>query len=247
MFAKSAKEIEKRGFAGIDINFGCPARKVMGHGAGVALLRDPQYARRLIEAVLASTSLPVSIKVRTSIRKERKEVAPGIQERYTALDLLDAITDLPVAAVMVHGRSYEGGFTSAVDTDMIRQVKQRFPGVVLANGGIQTPDDAKRLLDATSADGVGIARGAQGRPWIFSQIRAHLTGKEIPQPSWNEIRETIFAHARLMEQTKGAWGLIEFRKHLAAYVRGIPGASRIRQQLVRVKELSDIQRALAGS
>ncbi|MBI3963938.1 MAG: tRNA-dihydrouridine synthase [Candidatus Kerfeldbacteria bacterium] len=244
MFRAAAVEVERRGFAGIDINFGCPARKVVAHGSGVALLRDPQYARQLIETVLDATKLPVSIKVRTSIRKERKEIAPGTQERYTALDLLGVIQDLPVAAIMVHGRSYEGGFSGTVDTDMIRQVKGRFTGIVLANGGIQSPEDAKQLLNATGADGVGIARGSQGAPWIFQQARSLLDRGTYDPVPWEAIRGIMLDHARRMEQDKGTRGMLRFRKHLAAYVRGFPGASQLRRTLVRTQSVDDIEKAL---
>lgn len=241
-FLVAAKEIERRGFAGLDLNFGCPARKVVGTGAGVALLRDPQYARQLIETVIDAISIPLSIKVRASIRKERKEVQPGA-DRATALDLIAAIHDLPVAAVMVHGRSFEQGFSGGVDVDMIRAVKERFPGLVLANGGIQTPEDAQHLLMATDADGVGIARGALGRPWIFQHIRAHFNGQSVTAPTLDAIRRTALEHTERALKQYGPYGLIELRKHLAHYVRGVPGAAAVRAQLVRAQSLDDVQAA----
>lgn len=242
-FIIATKEIQRRGFAGLDLNFGCPARKVMGSGAGVALLRDPKYARRLIEAVLDTLTIPLSIKVRASIRKERQAVRPDA-ERATALDLIETIRDLPVATVMVHGRSFEQGFSGGVDADMIRAVKQRFPGLVLANGGIQAPEDAQHLLTATGADGVGIARGALGRPWFFRDIRHYLTRGYSEPRDWNEVASAIDRHARLALETKGARGLIELRKHLAWYVRGLRGAAALRRQLVTVNNLADIRRVL---
>lgn len=242
-FAQSAKEIERRGFAGIDLNFGCPARAVVGSGMGVALLRDPAYARRLIESVLDSISIPLSIKVRASIRKERKEIQPGA-DRNTALDLIEAIHDLPVAAIMVHGRSFEGGFTETVDTKMIAAVKERFAGIVLANGGIRTAEDAERLLQQTGTDGIGVARGAQGNPWIFRQIRQRLNGRPETMPDWREIQTVMREHADRMLQLKGPHGLLELRKHLAWYVRGLPGAAELRRQLVRVSTRGELDHVL---
>lgn len=244
-FVTAAKAIERRGFAGLDLNFGCPARKVMGSGAGVALLRDPQYARQLIESVLDVLTIPLSIKVRASIRAERREVAPGTERRHTALDLIEAIRDLPVATVMVHGRSFEQGFSGGVDADMIRAVKQRFPGLVLANGGLQTPQDVQRLLTATGADGIGLARGALGRPWLFRQIRARLSGDNVPEPSWPEVRALAERHAQLALAAKGERGLIELRKHLTHYASGLPRAATLRARLVRATTLDDVRRALA--
>ncbi len=243
-FAKAAAEVQRRGFAGLDINFGCPAKKVVRHGSGVALLRDPQYARRLIEAALERITIPLSIKVRTSIRKERREVQPGCSDRYTALDLLEAIEDLPIAAIMVHGRSYEGGFSGEVDTAMIREIKARFSGVVLANGGITTPERVVTILEETGADGVGIARGSQGQPWIFHQARSLLTTGRFDPTDWTKVRTTALRHAELSEQAKGGRGLLEVRKHLAWYVRGFPGAAELRKKLVQFKNRAELESLL---
>lgn len=242
--AAAAKEIERRGFAGVDLNFGCPARKVVSGGMGVALLRDPRYARELIERVLAAVTIPVSVKLRASIRKERPEVTPGA-ERVTAVELVEAIADLPVAAIMVHGRSFEQGFTGSVDYDIIRGVKERFRGLVLANGGIQTTADAIRLLEKTGVDGVGVARGAVGRPWFFRDLRAALAGHEPEPHPWAEVERTILTHATLVVQSEGERGLLELRKHLSHYIRGVPGGGEIRARLVRASTVADIRSALA--
>lgn len=240
-FADAAKFIEEAGFDGVDLNFGCPAKKVIGSGGGVALLRNPDHARRLVEAALEKISIPLSIKVRTSIRKERKEVSPGEPERYTALDLVESIEDLPVAAIMVHGRSFEQGHAGNVDTDMIRQVKEKFPGLVLANGGIQTPQDAKTMLDVTGVDGVGIARGSWGQPWIFRQTRELLETGQVTPVTTEELKAAIQRHASLLLEHKGPHGLIEFRKHFAHFISGRPGAAQMRAAAVRVSTLDDVR------
>lgn len=245
-FRRAAQVVQDRGFAGLDINFGCPARKVISHGSGVALMRDPAYCRRLIEAVLDVITIPLSIKVRTSIRTERREIEPDCPDRYTALDLVEAIKDLPIAAIMVHGRSFEEGFDGAVDTVMIQTVKQRFSGVVLANGSIRTPADAARLLEQTGADGVGIARGALGRPWIFEQVRAHFQEILTHEVSWNTVAAVAIEHAEAVARRGGSRALVEFRKHLVWYLSGVPGAAAARRQLPTVNELADVQTLLAG-
>ncbi|MFA6512408.1 MAG: tRNA-dihydrouridine synthase [Patescibacteria group bacterium] len=244
MFAVAAREIQKRGFAGIDINFGCPARKVVNAGSGVALLRNPRFARDLIARIVDEIDIPVSIKVRSKIRKERAEIAPDVQEWYTALDLVAAIADVPVAAIMIHGRSFEQGHSGEIDAAMIREVKERFDGIVIANGGILTPEHAKEMLEATGADGVAPARGAQGRPWIFQQIKDYLATGAYTEPSWEDITATALRHAELAEAAKGHWGILELRKHLAWYVHGFPGASQLRKELVRVESLQDIARIM---
>lgn len=243
-FANAAQYIEQAGFDGVDINFGCPARKVVGSGGGVALLRNPDHARHLIEAAMEKISIPLSIKVRASIRKERKEIAPGEPERYTALDLVRAIKGLPVAAVMVHGRSFEQGHSGEIDTEMIRQVKKEFPGLVLANGGITSPTEAVTMLNATGADGVGIARGSWGAPWIFRQTRELLTTGKVTEITTNELVSAIRRHATLLYTYKGAHGLIEFRKHFAHFISGRPGAARLRARAVQVTTLEDIDELL---
>lgn len=245
-FAVAAKTIERLGFAGLDINFGCPARKVVAHGSGVALFRDPGFARQLIARALDSVSIPVSIKIRTGIRKERKEVDPDCAERITALDFLEAVGDLPISAIMVHGRSYEQGHQGDVDAAMIRAVKQRFPGLVLANGGIYTPDRAAAMLQETGADGVGIARGSWGRPWIFRDTRSFLTSGTSQPISAAEQTGFIRTHAELLFAAKGPHGLLEFRKHFAHYITSRPGAKALRAQAVRITTLSDVDRVLSA-
>ncbi len=245
-FAAAAKTIEKLGFAGLDINFGCPARKVVAHGSGVALFRDPKFARELIQRALDRVTIPVSIKIRTSIRKERQEVDPDGAERITALDFLEAIHDLPIEAVMIHGRSFEQGHQGEVDAAMIRRVKQRFKGVVLANGGIFTPERVVTMLEETGAGGVGIARGAWGQPWIFRQTRQLLNGQRIAPVSREELMSAVLRHARLLFENKGPHGLLEFRKHFACYIAGFPGAAKWRRQAVTVTTLGEVQALVDG-
>ncbi len=236
-FAAAAKRVEQLGFDGLDINFGCPARKVVGSGSGVSLLRDPAYARTLVESALAATSLPVSIKIRASIRKERPSVAPHDETRVTAIDFLQALRGLPIAAVMVHGRTAEAGHDGEVDHALIKQVKEIFPGVVLANGGILAPQDAVTMLERTGADGVGIARGAWGYPTIFSDIRGALGGQRVALTA----DEAMVLHAELAVTTKGRRGILEFRKHLAKYISGFPGAALLRRRAVSIESIDDVR------
>jgi len=239
-FRRAAEEVQRRGFSGIDINFGCPARKVMSHGSGVALMRNPEYARTLIESVLATVDLPVSIKVRASIRREAREIDPQCSDRVTAVDLVNAIRDLPVAAIMVHGRSFEQGFSGEADIETIRQVKRLFHGVVLGNGGIHSPADATRMIETTGADGVGIARGSLGQPWIFQEVAAALKRNSTPT-ALPDVRQIIIRHAELLIETKGERALTQLRKHLAAYVRGHRHAHAFRRRLSAVTTLREIE------
>ncbi|MBI4262028.1 tRNA-dihydrouridine synthase [Candidatus Uhrbacteria bacterium] len=247
-FEKAAKILEQLGFSGIDINFGCPAYKVVTHGGGVALMREPNRCREIIDATIRAVKIPVSVKIRASI-KSLSHTSPGDvnvhhQEMYTAVDLVRTIHDLPMAALMIHGRTFEKPFDGAPDVNAIADVKKAFKGIVIANGGIHSPEDAERMLVETGADGVGIARGAWGKPWIFRQIKSYLASKTYDHPTWDAIVETIIQHAELALSKKSQSGIIELRKHLAWYAKGIPNASALRQALVQVKTVEDITRIL---
>lgn len=240
-FAQAAAKVQALGFDGLDLNFGCPARKVVSRGSGVALLREPQFARQLVEAALGAITIPLSIKVRSSIRKESKDVAPGLTERSTALDLVEAIQGLPVSAIMVHGRQYEQGHQGDVDTAMIRAVKEKFSGLVLANGGITSPERVVTMLKETGADGVGIARGTWGQPWIFRQARQLIETGRYDTQTPDQTLAAIRRHAELSFEEKGAHGLIEFRKHFGNYIKGFPGAAQWRAKAVRVATMADVE------
>ena len=272
-FAKAAKICEDAGFDGLDINFGCPARKVVAHGGGVTLMRDLPRCREIIEAVFAGAKLPVSIKIRVSINviPISSFVIPakaGIQKinnwipdqvrddnfkksKVTAIDLVRYIKDLPISAIMVHGRPHENPFSAEIDYEMIKAVKKEFsksvsggPGIVLGNGGIKTPQDAKIMIDKTGVDGLGLARGLYGRPWLFKQIKDYLKDGEYQKFSTNEIKKVILRHAKFALLDKGEYGLIELRKHLLWYVAGWPEAKKLRGELVKVKNLADIKKVL---
>jgi len=228
-FALAAKVItQKIKPDGIDINFGCPVPKIIKQGAGSALMKNLAGARAVIEAVLANTDLPVSLK----IRAQAGEV--------DALKFLKNITDLPVAAVMIHGRTLKQGFSGEPDWEIIKKARTVFKGVILANGGVNDLAAAKKALKSSRADGLGLARGALGRPWLFKEIK---TGREInlkPQ----QIFKIALRHAELEQKQKGKSGIIELRKHLVWYLTGLPGASKLREQLVKVKNLAEIKKIL---
>ena len=229
MFPQAIKLAEKAGFAGIDLNFGCPARKVVAHGGGVTLMRDLEKCRKLILIVIKNTKLPVSVKIRAGI------------DKITALDFLQVIDDLPISAVMIHGRYFKNPFSGPIDYEMIKKVKQNFKGIVLGNGGINKPQDAKMMLDRTGVDGIGLARGLYGKPWLFKQIKNYLNKGKYQEFEFEEIKKVALEHATLAKKMKGEWGIVETRKHLAWYVKGLPDVSRLRNKLVQVKTVKEIE------
>ncbi|MBU4257322.1 tRNA-dihydrouridine synthase, partial [Patescibacteria group bacterium] len=213
---------------GIDINFGCPVPKVFKQGAGAALMRNLKQAREVIKAVLGNTDLPVSIKLRAK------------SGEIDCLMFLDYMKDLPISAAMIHGRTLAQGFGGPVDREIIKKARNYFGGIILANGGVMSARDAFDLLEKTKAGGVGIARGALGRPWLFREMK----NKKAEVKGEKEIFKIALKHAELAEKLKSRQGIIEMRKHLCWYVRGLPGASEMRSGLVKVESLEDVKNIL---
>lgn len=231
-FAKAAKIItEKIKPDGIDINFGCPAKKVFSHGSGCALMLDLKLARKIIYAVCENTTLPVSIKIRAGVKNS------------SALEFIKKTKDLPYCAVMIHGRTYESGFSGAIDWKIISTIKKMIPDkIVLGNGGILTSLDAREIFQKyPNIDGLGIARGAWGRPYIFDEIK---TEKKY---DLKKIKKIMLKHAKLIWRDKKELGMLEIRKHLAWYIKGFPGASDLRKKLVRAKSVEEIKNILFDS
>jgi tRNA-dihydrouridine synthase B len=217
----------------IDINFGCPVKKVINQGAGCALMKKPKLARKIIQVVLRNTSLPVSIKIRTGI------------EKNNALDFLKEVADLKWKTVIIHGRTYEQGFGGPIDLELIKKIKQAHPEKnIIANGGIIKPEDAKNVLEKTGADGIAIAQGALGKPWIFQQIKDHLKTGKYSEPNIEEIKKTISNHLGLFLKHKGEENIKEFRKHLGWYFKGLSGAKNIRKKLFEIENSKDIIKIL---
>ena len=162
---------------GIDINFGCPAKKVFGHGSGCALMPQKKLARTIIKSVCDNTTLPVSLKIRAGLHPVKSAGGGAKQfnrvKGITAIEFIENIKDLPFSAVMVHGRTYEGSFSGEVNFKLIEDVKKIIPDkIVMANGGITTPEQGAKILEGYPLlDGLGIARGVLGKPFLFSQIK----------------------------------------------------------------------------
>jgi tRNA-dihydrouridine synthase B len=237
-FKESAQIAKELGASGIDINFGCPAKKIAGNDSGVALLRNLPLARKIIEKTIEGAgALPVSIKTRTSIKMPDGSI-------QTSLDLLEHVKDLPIAAVMIHGRSFEAPWIEEVDYDYISKVKEKFKGVVLANGGIYEPEKAKEALEISQADGIGIGHGVYGRPWIFQEIKDYLKTGKYTAKTWTEKKAIALEHLELVYNKKGELGLPEFKKQLLWYIKGLPGAAAYREKMAQINTLNDFKQAL---
>jgi tRNA-dihydrouridine synthase B len=254
-FAKAVKIIEKKIKPdGIDINFGCPVPKVRRVGAGIALFQDLDQSRRVIEACLKNTKLPISVKVRISATSPHPSpyLSLGALAEWdkgegdiTVLDFIEKIKDLPIAAMMVHGRTLTQGFSGEVDYELLNRAKKKFKGIFIANGGISDFKSAQEMLKKTNADGIGIGQAACGRPFIFGEINP--PSLRLRRTSWAgnfDVLKIAWEHAKLMEKLKGKQGVLEMRKHLCWYVKGLPGAAELRKEFVKVETLNDIKKLL---
>jgi tRNA-dihydrouridine synthase B len=223
---------------GIDLNFGCPAKKVFVNGSGCALMSDIKLSREIISAVCENTILPVSIKIRAGLRD------------ISALEFIKKTKDIPYSAIMIHGRTYEHSFSGPVDFSICEKIKKIVPDkIVLGNGGINTPGDAIKIIhDYPLLDGLGIARGAWGKPFIFNQIKELLIchSKLVQNDKYNffKIKKIMIEHAKLIYKDKKDLGMLEIRKHLCWYIKGFPGASELRKKLVLAKSVKEIEKIL---
>lgn len=246
LYPKAAQIVAKTGVAGIDINFGCPAKKVAGHGGGICLLRDMNTVRNIVAKTIEAVDIPVSVKTRISLRKTQGQPESG---DITIFDFITALSDLPLAALILHGRSYEVPFTGPVDLDMLSEAGEKFKttfpkAIYLINGSFQTIESVVEDLKYTKADGIALSRALYGRPWLFKQIRDYIDTGSYQEVTWPTIKETAIRHAHLLWQSKNPRAFIEMRKHLLFYVKGRPDASELRKQLVTVENPKDVAKIL---
>jgi nifR3 family TIM-barrel protein len=235
---KAVEMVEEAGFSGIDLNFGCPAKKVVNHEGGVTLLRNLNLCHELVQAVCEATKLPVSVKTRTSINKKSGN------GKITVFDFIEKIKDLPVTTLMLHGRTYEQGFAGPVDFEIMAEAKKQFKGIFIGNGNLNTPEDVAEMLQKINADGVALARGIYGKPWLFQQTRDFLAKGKYDFPDLKEIKKTALRHAKYNFKTKGDHGIVEMRKYLCWYFRAFKDASEFRQKLVQVNSIKEIKEIL---
>ncbi len=238
--AKAAAELLKYEPAAIDINMGCPVRKVTGNGEGSALLKNPPLIGEIVSAVVKAVSIPVTVKIRAgwdSTSVNAPEVAKIIEAAGASM-------------ITVHARTREQMYEPGVDRSVIKAVKEAVSIPVLGNGDIYTAADALSMMEETGCDGVMIARGAMGNPWIFSEIRAALEGKSYTPPPAAQRFEVALAQVREMIGEKGERvGIAEAKKHLSWYCHGMEGAAAARGRLMQATtydELAAILREMGG-
>lgn len=253
IMAEAARILEEKFHPdGIDINMGCPARKIISNFNGASLMKDPKLAAKIIEAVKGAVAVPVSVKTRTGWTDE-KEI----------LKFSPIIEAAGADAIAIHGRTKSMGYSGKANWDIIGRAKEKLSIPVLLNGDIVDFSTFKQAMDISGADptslalrmklrsdtvklrgvnGVLIGRGALGNPWIFKHIK---NKKDAPRQIF-EIKKIILRHARAHLAHYGSEGMISFRKHAAAYFKGVEGAKRLRQELVKIGGLEDLERLLKG-
>ncbi len=222
----------------IDINFGCPMKKIAGRGAGSSMMRDVpamvEMTRRIVEAV----RIPVTVKTRLGWDDQHKNIE----------EIALRLQDVGIAALTIHGRTRAQLYTGAADWTLIGRVKNN-PAIkipIIGNGDIDSPESAARAFDDYGVDGIMIGRATYGRPWIFREIRHYLlTGEKLPQPSVIERVATAKAHLLKSVEVKGEKvGVLEMRRHLSNYFKGLPDFKQTRLRLVTLNDVPEIMATL---
>jgi tRNA-dihydrouridine synthase B len=234
MLAEAARHNVANGAQIIDINMGCPAKKICNVYAGSALLKDELLVARIVDAVVKAVSVPVTLKIRTGWSKEERN----------AIRIARIAEDHGIRALAMHGRTRACMYMGDAEYDTIREVKRSVAIPVIANGDIHTPEKARYVLEYTGADAIMIGRAAQGRPWIFREIDHYLkTGTKLPSPEAGEIRDVLVGHLHDLYAFYGyERGVRVARKHISWYTKGLKNSAVFRARM-NTLETAELQLA----
>ena len=234
--AEAARQIQERNFDILDVNMGCPVPKVVNNGEGSALMKDPRLAGDIVRALVKAVKKPVTVKIRKGFD----------EEHVNAVEMARILEDAGAAAIVVHGRTREQFYSGKADWEIIRRVKEAVSIPVIGNGDVDSPEKAAAMFRETGCDGVMIARGAQGNPWIFSRTLRYLEeGVLLPPPDRQAVKEMIFRHMEMLIVAKGAYtGIREMRKHVAWYTAGFPHSAKLRGKINTVESPEELREAL---
>ena len=232
IMAEIANSALEYGAAVIDINMGCPAPKIVNNGDGCALMKSPETAAKVISAVCRAVDVPVTVKFR----------AGWDDKSINAVEFAKIAEQSGASAVTVHGRTREQFYSGTADLDIIKAVKAAVKIPVIGNGDIIGGGSAAHMLEYTGCDGLMVGRAAQGNPWIFKEISAYLKdGTVIPPPDLDERREVALKHLGLLVEFKGEHrGVLEGRKHMAWYFKGVSGGAVLRTALNKAQKYDEM-------
>ena len=233
-----AKKIEPYPIDIIDVNMGCPAPKIVKNGEGSCLMKTPELVGKIVKSLVESQSKPVTIKFRKGFD----------DDHINAVEIAKIAEANGASAVAVHGRTREQYYSGKADWDIIKQVKAAVNIPVIGNGDVFTPQDAKNLFEHTGCDAIMVGRGAQGNPWIFKRILHYLeTGELLPEPTAEEKVEKALRHSQMLIDYKGEYiGVREMRKHMAWYMKGLPGVAELRGKLNHAENMEQLEVLLRG-
>ncbi len=236
VISEVAKRIEELPFSILDINMGCPVPKIVRNGEGSALMKQPKLVYEIVSKTAGAIEKPVTVKIRK-----------GFDDScINAVEIAKIIEDAGAKAVAVHGRTREQYYSGRADWDIIRQVKEAVSIPVIGNGDVTSGERAVAMQRETGCDGVMIGRGAQGNPWIFSELLAYdRTGKMPARPTVEELKQMIYRHARLQIEYKGEYlGMREMRKHVSWYTAGLPNSAKLRGEINEVETYEELEALL---
>ncbi len=236
ILSQIASQVEEGPYAWIDVNMGCPVPKVVNNGEGSALMKNPRLVEKILTAMVRKVKKPVTIKIRKGFD----------DSQVNAVEIAKIAEACGAAAVAVHGRTREQFYSGKADWDIIRQVKEAVKIPVIGNGDIFTARDGVRMMEETGCDGVMVARGAKGNPWIFAALlRCLETGEETNPPSASEIQKEILRHMRLQVEYQGEYlGIREMRKHVAWYTAGLAHSAALRNRINQAESYEELKRLI---